>query len=203
MSPAPPGCLRVQVGWRLDDPSPRRYSESVPYLVDGNNLIHAFRKTGTETGREGLCALLSAYVNRGETVTVIFDGPPPPAGMERQIAETGVLAEFSGHKPADGRIIQLIGENTAPRRLHVVSTDREIRRAARRRRCKVHRSEHFVDDVLRANRPRRPRVREPKEKRTGLSEEQTRRWLAEFGYEPDPPPPDPTDRASRDAEPLE
>ena len=64
----------------------------------------------------------------------------------------------------------------------MVSTDRVIRKAARRRRCRISLSEQFAEALLdgarRASQP--PALGEPPEKRAGLTEEQSQEWLREF-----------------------
>ncbi|KPK80530.1 MAG: hypothetical protein AMJ81_11950 [Phycisphaerae bacterium SM23_33] len=110
---------------------------------------------------------------------VVFDGRPPEqaeqAGGER------IEVHYSGRRNADEIIAEHIAANTAPRRLTVVSTDREIRRAARRRRCKTQSSEEYAAALIRAmDRPGKPRPAEPPEKRHGLTAEQTEAWLKEL-----------------------
>jgi len=158
---------------------------TVPFLIDGNNLMHAMAATGKDVGREGLCKLLAPLVAAGQRVHTVFDGPAPPAGVENQIAATGVEVEFSLGRPADKLILKAIAADSAPKRLTVVSTDREIRAAARKRRCKGVRSEDFAVELMHLNAasPRNSGPAEPHEKRHGLTPDQTRHWLREFGFE--------------------
>ena len=106
----------------------------------------------------------------------------------------GVLANdlqvkviFSGHKrTADDVIIKMINKSSGPRDLTVVSSDRAIRSAAKRRGCKVITSGTFVrsasDELVRDKKKKRL---EPAEKQKGLSREETDQWLSEFGLDPD------------------
>ena len=150
----------------------------MPYLIDGNNLLFALKEAGCDAGRSGLCALLGKLA-RTDRVKVVFDGPPlPPSAGER--APAGVEVKCSGRQTADKLIIAEIDANTAPRRLTVVSTDREIRKAARRRRCGVALSEDFAKDLLRAPKER-PEPVEPREKWSGLTGQEQAKWLREFG----------------------
>ncbi|MCL2701699.1 MAG: NYN domain-containing protein [Phycisphaerae bacterium] len=182
----------------------------MPYLIDGNNLLHALKKAGSELPRSGLCALLSALSQRpprvaarretvapadrrrsdgtrtAHAVTVVFDGPAPQGALAKQIQTPGVRVLYAAPEKADEVIVRLIAADTAPRRLIVVSTDREIRKAARRRRCTSRLSEEFIDDLLRATRPGGfTSPAEPPQKYQGLSADQTRQWLTEFGYPPE------------------
>ena len=156
------------------------YDRGMPFLIDGNNLIHALGAIGPDVGRQGLCRILQPLTRRGERVCVVFDGAAPPEQMARQFRDGPVEAVFAAPLTADEVIMELIADNSAPRRLVVVSTDREIRQAARRRRCQGQKSEQFARLLLRlAN--QRPHVEhEPPEKRDGLTAEQTEAWLKEF-----------------------
>ena len=155
----------------------------MPFVIDGNNLIYALADAGREVGRAGLCKLLAPLLARGP-VTAIFDGPPPPGPMARQIELTGITVNYSCGRPADEVIIEHIRANSAPRRLTVVSTDREIRQAARRRRCKSVTSQDFavlLEKLTEAPTQRRPS--EPPEKTDGLSGKHVDEWMKEFGFE--------------------
>ncbi len=168
----------------LRAPADPGYDRFVRYVIDGNNLMHALAACGEEVGRYGLCKLLSPLARR-ESVTVAFDGPRPEGQMDRQIRELGVEVVYAPGRPADERILARIGADSDPRRLAVVSTDREIRTAARRRRCKVIRSEDFAPQLLAERRAAAepPPPAEPPEKRRGLSPGETKRWLREFGLD--------------------
>jgi len=153
----------------------------VPFLIDGNNLLYAVRNAGLDVGPAGLCAMLGRFADSRQRVRVVFDGPPPPAPQAEQIAETGVEALYAAPRSADELIAEAVATDTAPRRLTVVSTDRAVRRAARRRRCRLERSDEFADRLMRfINRPPRPGSVEPPEKRRGLTPEQTEAWLKEL-----------------------
>ncbi len=154
-----------------------------PYLIDGNNLIFALADTGRQVGRAGLCKLLIPLLDRG-SVTTVFDGPPPPGAMAKQIELTGVTVHYSSGRTADEVIIEQIQANSAPRRLTVVSTDREIRQAARRRRCISVKSEDFAILLNKlAEAPPRRTQSEPREKIDGLNGKHVEEWMKEFGYE--------------------
>ncbi|MCP4378708.1 MAG: hypothetical protein GY794_21345 [bacterium] len=104
--------------------------------------------------------------------------------MARQIEQMGITVEYSPQRPADEVIIEHIGANSAPRRLTVVSTDREIRQAARHRRCKSITSQDFAILLEKlAQRPPQHKPSEPVEKTDGLNEKQTDEWMKEFGFE--------------------
>ncbi len=172
----------------------------MPFLIDGNNLMFAMKKVGVNVGRDGLCKLLAMLAQRGERVCVVFDGPPPHGRHGEYIEETAVEVIYSEKQPADEIIEDLIAENSAPRRLTVVSTDHEIRRAARRRRCQGIRSEDFALMLVELREaPPKPKRVEPGEKWKGLGQGQTQEWLREFGI--DIPPEDESTPPSPKREP--
>lgn len=154
----------------------------VPYLIDGNNLIYALREAGLELGRTGLCSLLAMLTARSERVSVVFDGPALPGVPGPDSGELDVA--YSYGRTADELITERIAADTAPRRLSVVSTDRQIRQAARRRRCKIVRSEDFAKLLIRlAEAPPKAPPAEPPEKRRGLPPGEADKWLKEFGLD--------------------
>ena len=159
----------------------------MPYLIDGNNLSFALDEMGLAVGREGLCKLLTLLLPEDPKVHVVFDGPPPPAGHAQQIDLIGIQVTYAHPHSADDLILESIAADSAPRRLNVISSDREIRTAARRRRCPSTSSQDFARKLLALHRAaRQPEPTpdtEPTEKQTGLTDEQTRQWLDEFGLD--------------------
>jgi len=164
----------------------------MPTVIDGYNLYHAVMQADPQwesISRSALCREIAVFVGAGSDTSIIFDGSWP---RERSAEETvrGVSVSFAGPgKEADAVIEDLILECSAPRRLVVVSTDRRLRKAAQRRGCTSIRSEAFAAAMLKRKLDPRVRViREPVEKRRGLSDEQELRdWLTILGVdEPDP-----------------
>jgi hypothetical protein len=153
-------------------------------LVDGNNLTFAMADAGLDSGRGALCRLLGLLAERtDQRVRVVFDGKSPPPGLAGQIADSRIEVLYSDRRKADAVIAELIQADSAPRRLTVVSTDHEIRQAARRRRCRSVVSCDFAAVLAGLRESRPPRPGEPAEKRRGLTPQQTAQWLAEFGLE--------------------
>ena len=154
----------------------------MPILIDGNNLLHALASAGSDPGRGGLCRMLGELAARGERVRVVFDGTPPTAPLAEPIGDDRIDVAWSGRQTADAVIVADIAADTAPRRLTVVSTDHEIRAAARRRRCRSVRSEDFARALLlTVNRPPLRLSVEPPEKHAGLAEGEADRWMEELG----------------------
>jgi predicted RNA-binding protein with PIN domain len=124
-------------------------------------------------------------------VHVVFDGPAPPPPLAQQIAHPAIRVSYSGAGvSADAVLNNIIESDSAPRRLVVVSSDREVASAARRRRARDVRSDEFWRAVRRDLARPEPSEIEPDEKRAGLDPGATDVWLSEFGFTDPAPPPD-------------
>lgn len=166
-------------------------------IVDGFNLLRGAQRWAPvgALGQLHLCQLLGQWsALTGEAVTIVFDGPLPRSGYAEQLRRVGVEVVHSGSgRTADDLIIEAIGLNSAPRSLQVVSSDREIRQAARRRGAQDWDSQTFFYRMwreLKATDHPAPTETEPTEKRHGLDEAETQRWLQEFQIDPDDLEPD-------------
>jgi predicted RNA-binding protein with PIN domain len=163
--------------------------KTMPVVIDGYNLLHAARGVEgcSQLGRGQLCEMVAAWSRRtGESALLVFDGAQPSEALASQLHGEGVDVLYSGAgQSADQVIDEHIRASSAPRRLTVVSTDRAIRRAARRRRCRHATSADFLELMVRVlSKPRRPQV-EPPEKRTGTPPEEVDDWLRRFGFDPE------------------
>ncbi|MCA9244916.1 MAG: hypothetical protein KDA32_13240, partial [Phycisphaerales bacterium] len=75
--------------------------------------------------------------------------------------------------------------DSAARLLTVVSSDREVMRAAKRRKATAIDCDAFWQSLRkRLERPPAVRPTEPAEKRDGLGDDETATWLREFGFAP-------------------
>ena len=96
-------------------------------LVDGMNVIGS-RPDGWWRDREGakrrLAADLVALAERGDEVTVVFDGREPDEPVEAP----GVTVLFApgGPNAADDRIAELVGADDDPASLTVVTSDADL-----------------------------------------------------------------------------
>lgn len=156
----------------------------MPYLIDGNNLLYALEKVGVSVGRHGLTAMLTRLAAR-ERVCLVFDGPPPRDGMSDELNLPNAMdVLYAAPLSADQVIIEHIARDSAPHRLTVVSTDKEIRKAAGHRRCRICLSEDFVTVLQQSTQPPvRRKPGEPRQKEQGLTEDETQAWMKEFGVE--------------------
>jgi hypothetical protein len=97
----------------------------------------------------------------------------PPEGP------AGVEIYYSGTRTADEVLAELVDADSAPRQLMVVSSDRQVQKYARRRRCKVIDALDFARLLKAPAAPRR--LSEPRDKMQGLRKGQVDKWLKEFG----------------------
>ena len=156
----------------------------MPYLIDGYNLLRAVQGIEEFSALTDIqmCRAVSDYLSSvRDHGHVVFDGVGPPdkaafGGIP------GLEVYFSGQScEADDIIEDKIADNTAPKSLVVVSSDRRIRRAAAKRKAIDIPAGEFWRVLLarlekQANRP----APEPAEKRRGLTEREADLWLDIF-----------------------
>jgi hypothetical protein len=113
----------------------------MPYIIDGYNLLHFIQKASEDFGAitdVRLCRVISGYLKLiDEKGEVIFDGTGPrDKGGFDNISNLEVF--FAGlRSDADTVIEDKIKASTAPKRLTIVSSDRRLRDAARKRKATV------------------------------------------------------------------
>jgi len=156
-------------------------------IIDGNNLLWALHEGFEEceiTTEVDLSRVLSQYFAQiGETGQVVFDGAGPADKSQFDTIDS-LEVYFAGfHRDADSVIEEKITADTSPRRLMVVSSDRRIRKAAGERKAAALKSEDFWQQVQREMSRRKPKRREPEEKREGLTDGETDKWLEAFGLD--------------------
>jgi predicted RNA-binding protein with PIN domain len=157
----------------------------MPILIDGYNLLRAIQKRESMASLDeaGLIRILTDYLRRTrDRGQIIFDGIGPPdksaLGGFRNIE-----VFFSGQQTdADAVIEEKIEDNTAPRSLVVVSSDRRLVAAAKRRKALSLGADLFWAAVCKLMEKEPPRP-EPKEKRHGITESETNHWMDLFGMD--------------------
>lgn len=156
----------------------------MPLVIDAYNLLHAAlgpAGRGRDLGVEGVGRLVAEGRYAGQAVTMVCDGTPPTGGRVRH---PGVRVVFAGAgRDADGVIEQIIARDTAPARLVVVSSDRRVQAAAKRRRCPSISSEAFLAQLLTDAAAARARPSDPPSprERVPLGNAEVSHWLAAFG----------------------
>jgi len=165
-------------------------------IIDAYNLIGSagiitsgVGPGGLERARLALLNFLAESLDAGEVAktTVVFDAKDAPAGLPRTVNHRGLVVRFAARYPdADSLIEELIGEESAPRSLTVVSSDHRIQRAARRRKATPVDSDVWYNSLLKL-RSRRKTIRESAAAETKppspLLSEDVDYWLKIFGGE--------------------
>ena len=191
-------------------------------LIDGYNLMHAagmarqrygpgdLERCRTQFLKFLLSTLKPAELQRA---TVVFDAGNSPYDNQRHSKLAGMSILYSPrNSDADTVIEQLIADHSAPKQIHVVSSDHRLQKAARRRRASFVDSEEFAARLERRNldaqgmgADRSPK-RHDDAKYTGkLTEDQTQEWLKTFGEteHSEIPPENSGARSSGSESPLE
>ena len=168
----------------------------MPLIIDTYNLLHAAlgpAGKGRDLGIAGLTALIKQSRYASQPTTLVCDGTRKTLASMKS---SGVRIVFAGsERDADTLLEQFIARDTAPARLVVVSSDRRVQTAARRRRCQILSSESFLSQLLRdaSSAAAQPRMPDPRA-RIPLGNAEVQHWVAYFG--PDAvgahlPPPEP------------
>src|SRR5205085_11050412 len=141
---------------------------------------------GLEKARIALLGrLLSLHADEPGQVTVVFDAANAPPGAEREQEYKGLHVLFALCEEADDVIEALIRQDSAPKQLTVVSDDRRLKEAARRRECAALGCLDYLEQLRRP--PPVPAVSDGPAKPEGISADETRRWLEAFADLADDP----------------
>ena len=164
----------------------------MPYLFDGYNVYHAaghICHQWSHVTPDTLCRHIAEDMQKlDEHGVVVFDGSRP-ADSSMDVEPRGYLriVYAGGGNSADDLIEKMISDNTHPKRLVVVSSDRRIRSASRRRRAESLAADDYLTELLARQNQAPPGPSEPEEKQQGLGDGQTDDWLELFGLDPDEP----------------
>jgi predicted RNA-binding protein with PIN domain len=157
------------------------------FIIDGHNLLYAIHKEEHEPGPVSdvqMCHIIGRYLKLiSEKGEVVFDGTGPrDKGGFENISNVEVF--FAGlRSDADTVIEEKIKASTAPKGLTIVSSDRRLRDAGRRRKATVVKSQIFWDNLCKQLARKKKTTPEPPGKRRGLSDGETEQWLKIFGFD--------------------
>lgn len=166
------------------------------YLIDGYNLLHALGVITRDTSPAGLkharlqlFRLLHDFHGvQSPDVTIVFDAQNSPHGARAEMEYRGLAIRFAVDYPeADDLLEQLLEESPDPRNLTVVSDDRRVRRATRRRGGVVLSCGEYMDRLGRLHRERQRTATVSPDKPAAPDEEETAYWrqtFAELDNEP-------------------
>jgi len=163
----------------------------MPYLIDGYNLLYAIGRLSPRSGRaalenarkELLRALGAAAERDGQDVTVVFDAATAPPGAGAPQRTGRVEALFAVGQTADDLIEGLLAAPPGHRPT-VVSDDRRLKVAARRRGCPLLGCLDFYERFLQPRAAAPPKTDGEPEK---PADDDAAHWLKEFGAIDDDP----------------
>lgn len=179
-------------------------------IVDAYNVLHCTHVLPSRyamISATDLCRLLETSRWAGRPMAVVCDGVQKPT--EDDYAGPVELIYAGAGGDADSVIERLIAASDAPRDMTVVSNDRRLQKAARRRRARTMTSERFLQQLVSSPKPpRSPGAGKPKQ----IAD--TDHWLDAFDIDPQtveqireqveqetaPPPPPPPEVESVDPE---
>lgn len=165
-------------------------------ILDGHNVLFAMLAGGPRAGPDELDAALAKLVEAlvrhynatGERAAVILDSRRLRGGARFERNLPGVRISYV-HPPqtADDEIRRLVAASTAPQKLRVVSSDREVMRACAARGAQVVDSRAFLREVrLEAERAAKDEA-EQAIKAGRPDAQELAELLAAFGEAPDTP----------------
>ena len=187
-------------------------ANAMPLIIDAYNVLHVtgvlpVDLAGPDT--MGLVRLIQSSRHGRDRVVLVCDGVPDdnaPRGRHGVVS----IRYAGSNRLADDVIVELIDRSSIPRRLLVVSSDREILRAARRRRCRTLTSDRFLAQLAADAGRGAPRANAGRPSGP-LAAEEVDRWTREFEVdlaaieaapaEPVSDPPPPAAATGRDAVP--
>lgn len=157
-------------------------------IIDAYNVLHVTGVLPPElAGLEppDLAELVGASRWGRHQAVLVCDGTKPRSARSTDRGPVRV-AYAGGGASADDAIARLVDESSHPRRLTVVSNDRAVQRAARRRGAKVLRADEFLrqlaSDAAKAARGRRAL---PRRDHGPLPAAHVDAWLRYFGIDPE------------------
>ena len=158
------------------------------YIFDGHNLLFAVRGSGEQFASlsviattQFLCHILEEYLVLKKSRGILFYDGTGPSDKRFFDNFSNLDVEFAGeYLEADDLIEDEIADYSAPKSLIVVSSDRKIRTAARRRHSKSVDSTDFWFEVLKEiDRPKN-KIKEPAAKQTGITTSEVSYWMDFF-----------------------
>lgn len=162
-----------------------RYNGSMPLLIDGHNLIGQIPGLSlADPDDEGdLVMLLRRYTTarRGRKVVVVFDHGV--YGHPQTLDGYGISCHFArSPQDADAQLIKRLRALKRPRDWTLVTSDRQVARAAEDHGVRVISSHTFARQLIA---PTQPAAAPVEQRDVHLSDAEIAEWLRLFGELPD------------------
>ena len=175
---------------------------SLLLLIDGYNVLAPVAPPNRDPDGRWLQRERTQLVRRlvehltdvqRERTCVVFDAAGPPVGRPSEFSVEGVEVRFAvGYPEADDLLEEMIAAHSAPKRLTVVSSDRRVQVAAKRRGSAFSDSQSWLDDLLDGKIASACESRNRAGQGTGedgsgkpsrvINDQQVEAWLREFGF---------------------
>lgn len=163
-------------------------------LIDGYNLLHAaglaltnYRPGELHRRREQLLRQVAHHLTPAELArgTVIFDARDPTVDRPHIARSAGLRIIFARPEgDADVVITRWLEAHPAPRHVTLVSSDRELQRAARRTGARFVGSGDFLRELAGRDEARARRETDDAKPADGLSDVEVEYWTRQFGEIP-------------------
>ncbi len=160
-------------------------------IIDGYNLLHGAGLARPQYGpgdlercRHKLLRALASRLTAEERklTTIVFDAWDPPPERERVFHFEEMHVQFAeAPGEADAVIEELIALHSAPKQLTVVSGDRRLQVAAKRRKARFQDSETWYQQLDRREFADQQVKSEPTARERELTQQETEYWLGVFG----------------------
>jgi predicted RNA-binding protein with PIN domain len=157
----------------------------VQFIVDGYNLMHFLglvRPQGPKSLEKSRIALQEwlrkSHGARIANVTLVYDGRFSERPKQEIQDDHGLRVQFSTGESADDLIEELLRHHTQPQRLTIVSNDRRIQEAARRRGAIPSSCNDYLDAIMEQGHAPPPIPKVPE--KPAASADEVAHWLKEF-----------------------
>jgi hypothetical protein len=164
------------------------------YLIDGYNLLHQIGRlrgrqpANLEAARLDLLRQLQyRFAVEPAEITVVFDARGGNSRGDGRQEYHGIAIRFTHCEEADDLIESMIRTAPVPRELTVVTNDRRIREAARRRECPVRECIEFWEWLSTRPKPHTPPPADGDGERPTPSRDEVDEWSRTFGDLDDDP----------------
>jgi len=158
----------------------------MPFIIDGHNLLKMLQ-AGDEQfeliNDVRMCYIIARYLKKSnQKAQIVFDGTGPTDKQRFENIENLEVFFAGPAKEADDIIENKINASSAARNLTLVTGDRKILAAARRRKAGTIKPKLFWEQLQKhLSKPRK--FREPLAKRHGITESETDQWMKLFGID--------------------
>lgn len=158
------------------------------YLIDGHNLISAMPDISLDDPDDEIKLILVlkswAVARHKRVVTVIFDSGLP-GGYQQRLSTSQINVVFAPEgRTADSLLIHRIKKIPNPPEYTLVSSDRMIQAAAKRRKMLFLTSAEFAEKLVEKEKPT-PKPKPTESDEPALSSDEVAQWLELFGPEPE------------------